>query len=103
MEMEWKKVPTIYETEEKANKAAGIITTTEARLASIPKGPQYEVEIKVERTSGGWQVAWRKVFVGFASGCGKECGSSSCSSEPQVKKAGKVIPFRRLQDKIEKK
>lgn len=95
MEKEWKIVQTIYETEEKANKAAMIIATTEARLASAPKGPQYEVETKVEKTEEGWQVAWRKIFVGFASGCGDGCGSSSCSSEPPVKKAGKVIPFRR--------
>ena len=101
MEMEWKKVQTIYETEEKANKAVGIITTTEARLASIPKGPQYEVETKVERTEDGWQVAWRKVFIGIASGCGKGCGTSSCTSEPQVKKAGKLILFRKP-DKIGK-
>lgn len=103
MDIDWIKVRTIYETEEKANKAVRILATTESRLASMSKGPQYEVETKVKSTEDGWQVEWRKVFIGISSGCGGGCGSSSCSTEPQVKKSGKVILFKRPVDKTEKK
>ncbi|MDW7673527.1 MAG: hypothetical protein SCK28_03205 [Bacillota bacterium] len=92
--MEWIKVNKLYDTEEKAQKAANIIATTEARLASQPKGPQYEVETKIEPVEEKWQVLWRKVFVGYQSGCGGG-GCCSCQDTPKKKEMGKVIPFKK--------
>jgi hypothetical protein len=90
---EWVTLKNLFDTEEKALKTANIVATTEARLASEPHGPQYEVETKLEQVGEKWQVSWRKIFVGIASGCG------SCQScQPPAPKrtgGGKVIPFRK--------
>ena len=90
---EWVVVATYYETEEKAKKAAGIIAITEGRLNSKPKGPQYSIETKVHETEQGWQLMWKKIFTGMATGCGGGC--SSCGGESVKSKPGKVIPFPR--------
>lgn len=93
MDMEWTKVQTLFETEEKALKTASIIATTESRLASQPRGPQYEVETKIEQVENKWQVLWRKVVVGYKTGCGGGC--KSCHQELPKQTNGKVIPFRK--------
>lgn len=98
MELEWVKLQTSFDSEQKALKAANIVATTESRLSSQPRGPQYDVETKVEQVADKWQVFWRKVFVGNKTGCGGGCGS--CHSELPEKnqggqKKGKVIPFRK--------
>lgn len=95
--MEWIKVKVLYDSEEKALKAANIISTTEARLASQPRGAQYEVETKVEQLEGKWQVLWRKIFAGYKSGCSGECNSCSEVSLKQPK--AKVIPFKKPANK----
>lgn len=92
--MEWVKVKTAYETEDKAKKAASIVATTEARLASQPHGPQYNVEIRIQQDGGNWLLYWRKVFVGNQSGCGGGCGSCQ-EDKPSPGVKGKVIPFKR--------
>ncbi len=90
---EWVTLKSLFDTEEKALKTANIVATTESRLASEPHGPQYEVETRLEQVEDKWRVSWRKVFVGFKSGC------SSCQScQPPAPKrtgTGKVIPFRK--------
>lgn len=91
--MEWVKVSTLFDSEEKALKTASIVATTEARLASEPGGPQYAVETKIEQVGDKWQVFWRKVFVGYKSGCGGGC--ASCGEKPPGRPKGKVIPFRK--------
>ncbi|MCL6638842.1 MAG: hypothetical protein K6T80_04065 [Firmicutes bacterium] len=91
--MEWIKLDKLYDTEEKALKIAGIVATTEARLASQKHGPQYEVETRIEQVEGKWQVFWRKVFAGNKTGCGGGCGS--CRSRLPGKPKGKVIPFKK--------
>lgn len=92
--MEWVKLQTSFDSEEKALKAANIVATIEARLASQPNGPQYEVETKINKIEGKWQVSWRKVSVGYKSGCGGGC--KSCHSKsPEVKTKGKVLPFKK--------
>lgn len=91
---EWNRVKTIYPTKEKAQKAAGIISITEGRLASSPRGPQYTIETRIEEGPDGWQVLWRKEFAGIASGCGGGC--STCSSDHAREHGnGKVIPFKK--------
>ena len=90
--MEWTKLQSFFDSEEKALKTANIVATTEAKLASQPGGPQYDVETRVEQAEGKWQVFWRKVFVGFKSGCG---GCKSCPEKPPGQTKGKVIPFRK--------
>ncbi|EEG76559.1 hypothetical protein [Dethiobacter alkaliphilus] len=91
--MSWVKLKSSFATEEKAQKAAGIVVTTEGRLASEPGGPQYDVETRIEQGEDGWHVYWRKVFTGYDSGCGGGgCGSCGDSeAEPQQK--AKIIPF----------
>lgn len=91
--MEWVKLQTSFDSEEKALKTARIVATTEARLASQPGGPQYEVETKVEQVEDKWEVFWRKVFVGYKKGCGGGC--KSCPEKLPEKTKGKVIPFRK--------
>ncbi|MHB8156674.1 MAG: hypothetical protein ACYDEQ_04710 [Desulfocucumaceae bacterium] len=92
--MEWIKLEKLYDSEEKAIKTASIVATTEARLASQQRGPQYEVEIRIEQEDDKWQVFWRKVFVGNKTGCGGGCQSCHSSKLP-VKTKGKVIPFKK--------
>lgn len=95
--MEWVKIQTLYDSEEKALKTANILAITESRLANQTRGPQYEVETKIEQVGDEWQVSWRKVFVGYKTGCGGGC--QSCSKElPAQKTNGKVIPFRKPRD-----
>jgi hypothetical protein len=91
--MEWVKLQTSYDSEEKALKVASIVAATEARLASKPRGHQYEVETRIEQAEDKWQVLWRKVFVGNKTGCGGGC--ESCHYEMPGKTKGKVIPFRK--------
>lgn len=97
MELEWVKLQNSFDSEEKALKAANIVATTESRLSSQPRGPQYDVETRVEQVADKWQVFWRKVFVGNKAGCGGGC--SSCHNElPEKNKdgqKGKVLPFRK--------
>ena len=91
--MEWVKLETLYDSEEKALKIGSIVATTEARLASQKRGPQYEVETRVEQVEDKWQVFWRKVFVGNKTGCSGGCGS--CHNKLPGKTKGKVIPFKK--------
>lgn len=91
--MEWVKLQTLFDSAEKAIKIANIVATTEARLASQPNGPQYEVETKIDQVAGKWQVSWRKVAVGYKSGCRGGC--TSCHTKPSQKPKGKVIPFKK--------
>jgi hypothetical protein len=92
--MEWVRLKTEYVSEEKAWQAANIVATTEARLASEPHGPQYEVETRVEPSGDKWHVFWRKVFAGYGCG-GGGCGSCGEQKEPPVPGGGKVLPFRK--------
>ncbi len=92
--MEWVKLQTMYDSEEKALKIASIVATTESRLANESHGPQYEVETNIEQVEDKWQVSWRKVFVGNKNGCGG-CQSCQDKSPEQTKGNGKVIPFRK--------
>jgi len=92
--IEWVKLQTLYDSEKQALKIANIVATTEARLANQERGPQYEVETRVEQVSEKWQVLWRKIFIGNKTGCGGGC--ESCSSDPLPKKSlAKVLPFRK--------
>jgi len=91
--MEWTKLQKNFDSKAKALKTANIVATTESKLASQPGGPQYEVETRVEQAEDKWQVYWRKVFVGFKSGCGGGC--KSCQEKLPGQTKGKVIPFRR--------
>lgn len=93
--MEWLKIQTFYDSEKKALKIANIVATTEARLANQERGPQYEVETRVEQVEKEekWQVSWRKVFIGNKTGCGGGC--ESCSDNLPRKTKGKLLPFRK--------
>lgn len=92
--MEWVKIETFYGSEKQALKIANIVATTEARLANQQRGPQYEVETRVEQIDEKWQVSWRKIFIGNKTGCGGGC--DSCSSDPVPQKTlAKVLPFKR--------
>jgi hypothetical protein len=91
--MEWVKLETLFDSEEKALKTASIVATTEARLASQKRGPQYEVETRIEQVEGKWQVFWRKIFAGNKIGCGGGC--ESCRNKLPGRTKGKVIPFKR--------
>lgn len=93
--MEWVKIQTLYDSEKQALKTANIVATTEARLANQQRGPQYEVETRVEQTDEKWQVFWRKIFIGNKTGCGGGCESCSDSEPSPRKREGKVIPFKR--------
>lgn len=90
--MEWVMLQTLYDSEREALKIANIVATTEARLANQQRGPQYEVETRIEQVGEKWQVFWRKVFVGNKTGCG---GCESCSDNLPRKNKGKVLPFRK--------
>ena len=90
--MEWVRLRKSFSSEAKAVDAANIIATTESRLTNQARGPQYQVETRVEQADGQWQVFWRKVLIGYSSGCGGGCGSCH-DNTPQTKK-GKVIPFK---------
>ncbi|MBS4032549.1 MAG: hypothetical protein KGZ63_14170 [Clostridiales bacterium] len=90
--MEWVKLQTSFDSEVKASKAAKIVSTTEARLASQPRGPQYYVETKIEKVNEKWHVYWRKVFIGYEAGCGGGC--KSCKDKSPQPDKGKVIPFK---------
>lgn len=95
--MEWVTLQTLYDSKEKALRTASIVATTESRLVNQQRGPQYEVETRVEQVEDKWQVSWRKVFAGFKTGCG---GCQSCQAKLPVQKtqeqdSGKVIPFRK--------
>ncbi|MDR3541603.1 MAG: hypothetical protein P4L69_11665 [Desulfosporosinus sp.] len=91
--MEWIKMQTLYDSEKKALKIASIVATTEARLANQQRGPQYEVETRIEQEGDKWQVFWRKVFIGNKTGCGGGC--ESCNDTLPRKNLGKVLPFKR--------
>ncbi len=91
--MDWSKLQSDFDSEEKALQTANIVAATEARLANRPGGPQYQVETRVEQAEDKWQVYWRKVFVGYTPGCGGGC--SSCGEKPPARNMGKVIPFRK--------
>ena len=95
--MEWVKIQTLYDSEIQALKTANIVATTEGRLANQQRGPQYEVETRIEQVNDGkWQVFWRKVFIGNKTGCGGTCESCGSNNELTPKKnTGKVLPFRR--------
>lgn len=93
--MEWIKLQTLYDSEKQALKTANIVATTEARLANQDRGPQYEVETRVEQTNGKWQVLWRKVFIGNKTGCGGGCESCSDNDPSPKKTMAKVLPFRK--------
>ncbi|MDW7651814.1 MAG: hypothetical protein SCK29_13115 [Bacillota bacterium] len=92
--MEWIKLRTAFDSEEKALKAAGIVATTEARLNSEPHGPQYDVETRIEKAEEKFHVYWRKVFAGYDTGCGGGCGSCGEEKTPPAQ-TGKVIPFKK--------
>jgi hypothetical protein len=92
--MEWLRLQTLYDSEKQALKTANIVATTEARLANQPRGPQYEVETRVEQIDEKWQVLWRKVFIGNKTGCGGGCESCSSDLLPR-KNIAKVLPFRK--------
>ncbi len=91
--MEWVKLQTCFDSEVKALKAAKTVAFTEARLASQPRGPQYQVETKIEKEDEKWQVYWRTIFSGYEGGCGGSCGPCKDKS-PRNK--GKVLPFKRI-------
>ena len=92
--MEWVKIQTLYDSEKQALKIASIVATTEARLANQQRGPQYEVETRVEQVDEKWQVSWHKVFIGNKTGCGGGC-ESCCSGPLPRKNIAKVLPFRK--------
>lgn len=91
--MEWVMLQTYFNSYDKALKTANIVATTEARLASQPNGPQYEVETRIEQVEDKWRVFWRKVSTGYKTGCGGGC--NSCHSKSPGQKKGKIIPFRK--------
>lgn len=91
--MEWERIQTLYDTETKAYKIAGIVATTETRLANQQRGPQYKVETRVEKVGEKWQVFWRKIYVGNKTGCGGAC--ESCGDNLPRKTKAKVLPFRK--------
>lgn len=93
--MEWVKIQTLYDSENQAIKIANIVATTEARLANQQRGPQYEVETRVEQADEKWQVSWRKVFIGNKTGCGGGCESCGDSDPLPRKNIAKVLPFRK--------
>ena len=91
--MEWVKLQISYDSAEKALQVASIVAATEARLASKPRGHQYEVETRIEQVEDKWQVFWRKVLVDHKTGC--DGGCASCHQKMPGKTKGKVIPFRK--------
>ncbi|GAB6153638.1 hypothetical protein JCM17380_23880 [Desulfosporosinus burensis] len=94
--MEWVKIQTLYDSEKQALKTANIVATTEARLANQQRGPQYEIETRVNQIDKKWQISWRKVFIGNKTGCGGGCESCGGNSNLTPKKNNaKVIPFRK--------
>ncbi|HBW35467.1 MAG: hypothetical protein VR66_27265 [Peptococcaceae bacterium BRH_c23] len=93
--MEWVKIQTLYDSEKQALKTANIVATTEARLANQQRGPQYEVETRVDQINEKWQISWRKVFIGNKTGCGGGCESCGDSAPTPKKSTAKVIPFRK--------
>jgi hypothetical protein len=99
---EWIILERDFSTREKAIQAAGIIQITESRLSSIPKGPQYDIEIEIFETEERWRVKWRKIFAGINSGCSK-CNSCNESQIPLKKgnKTGKLIEFKRKRQETE--
>jgi len=78
----WVNLNKIFLNIKQAENAAKIVETTESRLSSIPRGPQYNIETEVYEVNDGWRIRWRKVFVGNDSGCK---GCSSCETS-QLKK-----------------
>ncbi len=91
---EWVMVNKVFPTEEKALKAANIISITESRLQSSPNGAKYDIETEILQTDEGWQVRWRKVFLGFGGGCS---GCGSCNTGPeqrQAAKPGRILEFK---------
>lgn len=91
---EWVVVNKVFPNGEKARKAANIISVTESRLQSSPKGAQYDIETEVVQTDDGWQVRWRKVLSGYGGGCS---GCGSCNTEMANKrgaKPGKLLEFK---------
>ena len=96
---EWVTMDRIFPTEEKALKIGNTIRIAESRILSIPRGPQYDIEIRVDKVEDGWQLRWRKVLTGYDSGCGG-CGSCKdvTEKEKQNPGPGKVIKFRPKQE-----
>ena len=92
---EWVKIQTLYDSEKQALKVSNIVATTEARLANQERGPQYEVETRVEQSDEKWQVYWRKIFIGNKTGCGGGCESCSDNNPLPKKSMAKVLPFKR--------
>lgn len=91
---EWVIVGKVFPTEDKARKAASIISVTESRLQSSAKGAQYDIETEVLQTGDGWQIRWRKVFAGYGGGC-SGCGSCNTGSENRPSaKPGKLLEFK---------
>ena len=92
---EWVIVEKIFPSEDKAQKAALVIKVTESRLLSATRGAQYDIETEVAVVSGGWQIRWRKVLMGYDSGC-SNCGS--CQNQGKQAKTerrpGKVLQFK---------
>lgn len=92
---DWVTVEKIYPFEEQARKAAQVIRVTESRLLSSERGAQYDIETEVMEISDGWQIRWRKVMVGYGSGCSgcDSCQNQSAPAETQIK-PGKVLQFK---------
>lgn len=96
---DWVTLNKIYSCEKEAGRIAEIVKITESRLSSSTRGPQYDIETKIIKCDDGWQVKWRKIFVGFNSGCG---GCNSCGGKAPVEnrekatssQKGKVIEFK---------
>lgn len=97
---EWVTVEKVYQLEEQARKAAQVISITESRLLSSKKGAQYDIVTEVVEVPDGWQIRWRKVMVGYDSGC-SGCGSCQSKSMPAKNetKPGKVLLFKPKQNK----
>lgn len=92
---DWTTVKQIFLTEDKAQKAANIISITESRLSSSSGGAQYSVETEVFMTDAGWQVRWRKIITGYGGGCSGcgSCGTAGNDSKQETRLA-KVIQFK---------
>lgn len=93
---EWSILERDFPTKEKAIKAAGIIQITESRLSSNPKGPQYDIETEIFEIQNRWQIKWRKVFVGYNSGC-SNCNSCKENAPPlkTSTRSGKLLEFKK--------
>jgi len=98
---EWLILQRDFPTKERAIQAAGIMQITESRLSGTPNGPQYDIETEIFEMEKRWWVKWRKVFVGYDSGCSK-CSSCSESNGPAKTstRPGKVLEFKKTGRKM---